>query len=323
MAIQHRGGRECAAPTAPSFQKRGRSVARDCRRALQRVLFIPWASCLVPRASCLSVCAGPEPVGPQAAAPARKYLSTEASSPSALMHTSQLARHAIPQPPVSMNTPAARIWTEQLLFGAGRLRPRSAPAVPSAPFLRAFSSTTRTAIALSRPPASYVQQNALFLLRRERTALGRRLHSLRFKSDKNPSRTPNPTPHLGSPEPALSLTQRFRKLSREYGWLALWVYLGLTALDFPFCFLAVRTLGVERIGHYEHVIVDSIKSVLRIPFPSLWKEAEALGVALPDELAEATEREGAVGHAGEVDHAVAKDGAAGACMRPATSMLCV
>jgi len=215
-----------------------------------------------------------------------------------------------------MNTPAARIWTEQLLFRSGLLRPRSAPAGSSAPLPRNFTSTTRTAIARSRPPIQPLQQNALLFLRGQRTALGPRLRSLRFKSDKRAPNSLNPTPHLGSPEPALSLTQRFRKLSREYGWLALWVYLGLTALDFPFCFLAVRTLGVERIGHYEHVIVDSVKSALRIPFPSLWNEAEALGVALPDELAEATAREGAVGHGSEVGHPVAKEGGAGACMRP-------
>ena len=52
-----------------------------------------------------------------------------------------------------------------------------------------------------------------------------------------------------------------RKLSREYGWAALGVYLALTALDFPFCFAAVRLLGVERIGHYERVILDSFKGL--------------------------------------------------------------
>ncbi|RJE22031.1 peptide alpha-N-acetyltransferase Nat2 [Aspergillus sclerotialis] len=64
-----------------------------------------------------------------------------------------------------------------------------------------------------------------------------------------------------SGEPA-SFSQRMRKLSREYGWSALGVYLLLSALDFPFCFAAVRLLGVDRIGHIERVIVDSIKSVL-------------------------------------------------------------
>jgi hypothetical protein len=39
-----------------------------------------------------------------------------------------------------------------------------------------------------------------------------------------------------------------RKLSREYGWAVVGVYAGLTALDFPFCYLLVRTLGTDRIG---------------------------------------------------------------------------
>jgi len=57
-----------------------------------------------------------------------------------------------------------------------------------------------------------------------------------------------------------------RKLSREYGWSALGVYLALSALDFPFCFAAVRLLGIERIGHYEHVIVDGMKDI----FSKVW-----------------------------------------------------
>jgi hypothetical protein len=57
-----------------------------------------------------------------------------------------------------------------------------------------------------------------------------------------------------------------RKLSREYGWSALGVYLVLSALDFPFCFAAVRLLGIERIGHYEHVVVDGVKGI----FSTVW-----------------------------------------------------
>ncbi|RMZ86714.1 hypothetical protein DV736_g6061, partial [Chaetothyriales sp. CBS 134916] len=57
-------------------------------------------------------------------------------------------------------------------------------------------------------------------------------------------------------EQPLSLSQRLKKLSREYGWAAVGVYFTLSALDFPFCFLAVRTLGTDRIGHWEHVIVS-------------------------------------------------------------------
>ncbi|OKL58894.1 hypothetical protein UA08_05784 [Talaromyces atroroseus] len=58
-----------------------------------------------------------------------------------------------------------------------------------------------------------------------------------------------------------SLSQRLKNLTREYGWSALGVYLTLSALDFPFCFAAVRLLGVERIGHYEHLIIEKVKQL--------------------------------------------------------------
>lgn len=49
-------------------------------------------------------------------------------------------------------------------------------------------------------------------------------------------------------EESLSLSARLRKLSREYGWAAAGVYLGLSVLDFPFCFLLVKWAGTDRIG---------------------------------------------------------------------------
>ncbi|KIW37976.1 uncharacterized protein PV06_09953 [Exophiala oligosperma] len=76
----------------------------------------------------------------------------------------------------------------------------------------------------------------------------------------------------------LSFSQRMKKLSREYGWAALGVYLALTALDFPFCFLAVRMLGTDRIGHWEHVALSWIRGVVAWPFPQKQKEVlEAAG----------------------------------------------
>ncbi|KAL8942960.1 MAG: hypothetical protein Q9216_001375 [Gyalolechia sp. 2 TL-2023] len=87
----------------------------------------------------------------------------------------------------------------------------------------------------------------------------RHILSKRFESTKPPF---NPTPNLGSPKPSLSLSQRLRKLSREYGWSALGVYLLLTALDFPLCFLAVRWIGTETIGRWESVIVDQFWRLL-------------------------------------------------------------
>ena len=106
---------------------------------------------------------------------------------------------------------------------------------------------------------------SFYLLRNTRSNLIQRIPNKRFSSSKSPF---NPTPHLNSPEPSLSLSQRFKKLSREYGWSALGVYLLLTALDFPFCFLAVQWLGTERIGHWEHVILAWFWRVVPYPLPT-------------------------------------------------------
>lgn len=64
--------------------------------------------------------------------------------------------------------------------------------------------------------------------------------------------SPNVTPTLGSPggpapEPT-TLRGRMAKLSREYGWSVVGVYFLLSALDFPFCYLLVKSVGVEKIG---------------------------------------------------------------------------
>ncbi|MCJ1379029.1 hypothetical protein MMC17_002128 [Xylographa soralifera] len=104
-------------------------------------------------------------------------------------------------------------------------------------------------------------------------------HSRRFRapskrlfSEKPP--TPpkyNPTPNLNSPEPSLTLSQRMRKLSREYGWSAVGVYLLLTAIDFPFCFVAVRAIGTERIGEWEHYLVEWFKRAVPVQIPAKWR----------------------------------------------------
>ena len=64
-----------------------------------------------------------------------------------------------------------------------------------------------------------------------------------------------------------------RKLSREYGWSAVGVYLLLTAIDFPFCFIAVRAIGTERIGEWEHYIVEWFKRAVPIQIPTKWRSA--------------------------------------------------
>lgn len=90
------------------------------------------------------------------------------------------------------------------------------------------------------------------ILQRLRTSI-RSLHNSRARLNSKPT-SPNPTPTLNSSngsaaaaEPT-SLGGRLRKLSREYGWAALGVYLGLSAIDFPLCYLLVSYLGTDRIG---------------------------------------------------------------------------
>jgi len=83
-------------------------------------------------------------------------------------------------------------------------------------------------------------------------------HNSRARLNGKPT-SPNATSNLSSPPKGSSspnsaiaepqtLGARMRKLSREYGWSALGVYLVLTALDFPFCYLLVRYLGTDKIG---------------------------------------------------------------------------
>ncbi|KAH8811883.1 hypothetical protein F5884DRAFT_855211 [Xylogone sp. PMI_703] len=69
-----------------------------------------------------------------------------------------------------------------------------------------------------------------------------------------------------------SLGARMKKLSREYGWSALGVYLALTALDLPLCFLLVRHLGTEKIGEWEHTIVSHAKRFIPESVKEKWRE---------------------------------------------------
>jgi hypothetical protein len=103
-----------------------------------------------------------------------------------------------------------------------------------------------------------------------RDILLRPFRNFRSYSSKTSPRL-NPTPHLGSPEPT-GIKARLQKLSREYGWVALGVYFGLSLLDFPFCFLAVRLAGPERIGQIEHAILSKTKVVTE----PIWKMLEPM-----------------------------------------------
>ncbi|KAL3456812.1 hypothetical protein BJX64DRAFT_293738 [Aspergillus heterothallicus] len=107
-----------------------------------------------------------------------------------------------------------------------------------------------------------------------------------------------------SPNPSPSLSQRLKTLSKEYGWSALWIYLFLSALDFPFCFAAVRYLGAEKIGHYEHVAVEGVKGAVEKIWPGLFAKSK--------EDQDEEEKEGK--EAQEAEEAANKNGGDGASL---------
>ena len=66
------------------------------------------------------------------------------------------------------------------------------------------------------------------------------------------------------------------------------MYLGLSVIDFPFCFLAVRLIGPARIGEVEHTIVDGFWNLIGAVMPSMRPENRAA----VEDIAEAASREG-------------------------------
>ncbi|KAK9453750.1 hypothetical protein V1511DRAFT_504393 [Dipodascopsis uninucleata] len=54
----------------------------------------------------------------------------------------------------------------------------------------------------------------------------------------------------------------FSNLTKKYGWPVVYVYLGLSALDYPFCFAFVHYIGQEKVGQLEHMAMEYAKPVL-------------------------------------------------------------
>ncbi|CEL02478.1 Putative Pectinesterase [Aspergillus calidoustus] len=143
------------------------------------------------------------------------------------------------------------------------------------------SQAPMTMRAASRRPFSIHIQTPTTRATRLRTPLTQRqrqyqqafrsFHSTRTRANKRGSSS---SFTYESPTPSPSLSQRLKTLSKEYGWSALWIYLFLSALDFPFCFAAVRLLGADRIGHYEHVVVEGLKGAVDKVWPGLFAKSK-------------------------------------------------
>jgi hypothetical protein len=134
-------------------------------------------------------------------------------------------------------------------------------------FVRPSWSPLRATSSPYQQPIRY-QGRQTILTKRASNRLIRRNYSSKKPSTNS---QPNPTPHLGNPEPQ-SFAARLRKLSREYGWTVVGVYLALTVADLPLCFLAVKYIGAERIAYAEHVVVGGAKDLIGRYFPNLFEE---------------------------------------------------
>lgn len=170
-------------------------------------------------------------------------------------------------------------------------------------------------------PASYFPSRTIYQSSRCQRFLNRLNHGFRpscrspglprqaFLRYRGFGRHPDPPVNPKAAENSLSFSQRMRKLSREYGWSALGVYLFLSVLDFPLCFLAVRTLGAEKIGHWEHVALEWIREVV----PWRLSQTRKSGSSVDEQLGS---QEGVDGGSGvkETEERRKKDAASNASM---------
>ncbi|KAM3420573.1 hypothetical protein BST61_g3835 [Cercospora zeina] len=89
-----------------------------------------------------------------------------------------------------------------------------------------------------------------------------------------------------------SLSERMKDMSRKYGWTVTGIYLGLSVLDFPFCFLAVKWFGTERIAEVEHTIMDGFWDMAEKVMPSLQERRLAKEAGAAEEAAAAAREAG-------------------------------
>lgn len=127
---------------------------------------------------------------------------------------------------------------------------------------------------------------------RWRLPIMHRTRNVRWQSNK----PTQPAAQVNGSQTPQSMSQRFKELSRRYGYAAVGVYLGLSVLDFPFCFLAVRLVGPERIGELEHAIVDTFWNVIGIVLPSMRPEDRTENETLVEAEARETRPPEKVGH---------------------------
>lgn len=124
----------------------------------------------------------------------------------------------------------------------------------------ALTTTLRSQLAAQRSLYARIQHQAAPLFR----APGRGIHTskpgfafrgaprrgFRTSARRGAKEGSGSGPGAAAEEEGLSFGARLKKLTKEYGWVTVGVYLGLSAADFPFCFLLVKVAGPDRIGEF-------------------------------------------------------------------------
>lgn len=80
-----------------------------------------------------------------------------------------------------------------------------------------------------------------------------------FKSKlelKNASRPPQPVKPASSVKAEPGKKMSLKELSKKYGWAAVGVYLALSAIDLPLCFVFVHSMGQERAQEIQTRILE-------------------------------------------------------------------
>ncbi|KAK7206699.1 hypothetical protein BZA70DRAFT_112130 [Myxozyma melibiosi] len=137
-------------------------------------------------------------------------------------------------------------------FSSSAAAKSSLPAAPFSAVLGARSSRALFRLVsmsrnlLSRPLGGPTGENAAL----------QRAGRVRFNSTKAPEAAKKQ-----APPPAAKKESRLKQLTKKYGWPIVWIYLGLSVLDYPVCFLVVHMLGQEKIGELEDTVVEFLEPV--------------------------------------------------------------
>lgn len=145
--------------------------------------------------------------------------------------------------------------------------------LPSQQILASSRSTSRNFLAATAvsPAPRFLNSSAVFATHSSRT-LFRFANTLRNTISREPvvvkrsgvrfnSTLPPTEKQAATKRAPMKKESRLKELSKKYGWSIVFVYLGLSVLDYPFCFLFVHTLGQDKIGELEDIVIDYLRPV--------------------------------------------------------------